>query len=334
MKITFNKYLCIYKCGVSTINSDKIIMKKFTIILTILIAMTFTTKAQYSNTTLNGAWFMYQTPLSPYNDSLMYLVFDGNGNITDFSGFGSIIGSNYSVNSNGSISGTLVVVGEGSYPIVGQLSSQNLGTLSGDGMTYVFSRITNQGALDSSITGLLSSLNCGQKNVTITLDNKGKITSTIGLSSPVSGEIFADLGMFIGHFKTNALDVWDEFSIVGYYSNDTLKGEIIFDALNCGNTSVQLIRQGTTDIISINSHTTKIELFPNPVKDIVTININNASNEILEINIFNTIGILVKSKTIKQNNGQIDIGDLSNGIYMVTVKSNKLTASQRLIIQR
>lgn len=309
-------------------------MKKFTFILTVLIEMTITSKAQYSNATLNGAWFLYQTPLSPYNDSLLCLVFDGNGNITDWDGFGSITGSNYSVNTSGVITGTLVIVGKGSMPLVGQLSSQNIGDLLADGTNFVLSRISNQGALTSSITGILSTDNCGQKTVTITLDNQGIVTSTTGLNAPVSGRIYADLGVFVGHFKTGASDSWDEFSIKGYYSNNTLNGEVVLDATSCGKTSVQLIRKDATSIISVNSNATKIEIFPNPTNDIITIQMNKVNIDLVEINLFNVTGNLVKSKKLKQNQQQINVGDLGNGIYMVEIKSKEWTEMQKLIIKR
>jgi len=310
-------------------------MKKFTIILTVLIAMTITTKAQYSNATLNGAWFMYQTPLNPYGDSLMYIVFDGNGNITDLSGFGDFTGSNYSVNASGAITANIIVVGEGTFPIVGQLSSSDLGTLTADGMNYyVLSRVSNQGALTNTITGLLSTQNCGQKTVTITLNNLGIATSTTGLDAPVSGRAYADLGMFIGHFRTGASDGWNQFSIMGYYSNPTLNGKVGLYATSCGNTLAQLTRQDASGIVTINSKSTKIEIFPNPANEIVTIKMNNLNFESAEINIFNVIGTLVKSEILRQNNQQINISDLSNGIFTVQVKSKEWTEKQKLIIQR
>lgn len=72
-------------------------------------------------------------------------------------------------------------------------------------------------------------------------------------------------------------------------------------------------------------------LYPNPATDIISLNIN--INETMVLNIYNTIGVLVKSETIKQNNQQINISDLSNGIYIVQVKSREWTEKQKLIIQ-
>ena len=90
-------------------------------------------------------------------------------------------------------------------------------------------------------------------------------------------------------------------------------------------------------IYSIPEQTVKnalFSLYPNPASDIVSFNIDNTNNAELTINIYNVIGTLVKSETLKQNNQQINIGDINNGIYMVAVKSNILTKYQKLIIQR
>ena len=75
-------------------------------------------------------------------------------------------------------------------------------------------------------------------------------------------------------------------------------------------------------------------IFPNPATDIVTLNIDNVSNIDLILNIYNVIGKLVKTETLQQNQQQIDIGDLDNGIYMVEIKSKEWTEKQKLIIER
>ena len=79
---------------------------------------------------------------------------------------------------------------------------------------------------------------------------------------------------------------------------------------------------------------TDFSIYPNPVSDIVTLNIDNMNNADLTLNIYNAIGELVKSEMLKHNNQQINIGDLSNGVYMVTIKSKDFTITKILIIQR
>ena len=90
-------------------------------------------------------------------------------------------------------------------------------------------------------------------------------------------------------------------------------------------------------ISSIPEQTVKnalFSLYPNPASDIITLNIDNRNNDDLTLNIFNLIGALVKSEKFKQNQQQINVGDLGNGIYMVEIKSKEWTEKKKLIIQR
>jgi hypothetical protein len=62
--------------------------------------------------------------------------------------------------------------------------------------------------------------------------------------------------------------------------------------------------------------------------------INDANVTGKEIKIYNINGKLVSSEILKENQQQINIGDLSNGIYLVEIKSKEWTEKQKLIIQR
>ena len=104
-------------------------------------------------------------------------------------------------------------------------------------------------------------------------------------------------------------------------------------AINSGDSSIYYFHTitGVNELMAQNEN---IIIYPNPATDIVTLNINNANNKDLEINIYDITGTLVKSEILKQNQQKINIGDLSNGVYMVSIKSKDLTENQRLIIQR
>lgn len=78
----------------------------------------------------------------------------------------------------------------------------------------------------------------------------------------------------------------------------------------------------------------KFTLYPNPAKDYVSLNIDTSSDKNLEINIYNILGGKVKSEMLKENYQKINVEDLSNGIYIVSVKSDELTINQRLLISR
>lgn len=88
-----------------------------------------------------------------------------------------------------------------------------------------------------------------------------------------------------------------------------------------------------TDIAKYNK-SNSINVFPNPAADIISLNIESINNDDLKMNIYNVMGTLVKSEVLKQTQPQINISDLSNGVYMVEIKSTDWTGKQKLIIQR
>jgi len=75
-------------------------------------------------------------------------------------------------------------------------------------------------------------------------------------------------------------------------------------------------------------------LYPNPASNFVTLKIESTNKAKLILNIYDAMGSLVRSEALKQNQEQISIEDLSNGIYWVAIKSKDQIESQRLIIQR
>lgn len=75
-------------------------------------------------------------------------------------------------------------------------------------------------------------------------------------------------------------------------------------------------------------------LNPNPASDLVTLNINKLNSGDMTINIYNSIGKLISSEKLRQNQKQFNTGDLSNGLYVVEIKSKLISEKKKLIIQR
>ena len=119
--------------------------------------------------------------------------------------------------------------------------------------------------------------------------------------------------------------------IAAYYATD-------FNSLPRGNSVLYVDNLNFDNLINSiseqTSESTAFSLYPNPASDIVKLNINEVDNEELSLTIYNIAGTLVKSETLKQNQQEINIGNLNNGIYLVTIKTKNLTENQRLIIQR
>ena len=86
---------------------------------------------------------------------------------------------------------------------------------------------------------------------------------------------------------------------------------------------------GITRNIDIND---LLKIYPNPASDVITLNIREAENTVL--NIYTINGNLVGSKKINAIEQQIYVGNLSTGIYLVEIKSEKWSEKQKLIINR
>jgi len=68
--------------------------------------------------------------------------------------------------------------------------------------------------------------------------------------------------------------------------------------------------------------------YPNPVKNTLNLSYNQ---EISNVDIFNLMGQKVSSNAINANQGQVDMSNLSNGVYLVKVTSNNQVKTIRVI---
>ena len=75
--------------------------------------------------------------------------------------------------------------------------------------------------------------------------------------------------------------------------------------------------------------------YPNPASDFITLNTNHTETTTdLTLNIYNISGELISSEAILQNQQNINISGLSNGIYIVEVKSKGGLEKQKLLVQK
>ena len=63
--------------------------------------------------------------------------------------------------------------------------------------------------------------------------------------------------------------------------------------------------------------------YPNPASDFITLNTSLTGNIDLTVNIYNVSGVLINSTTILQNQQNINISGLTNGIYIVEINQKE-----------
>jgi hypothetical protein len=82
------------------------------------------------------------------------------------------------------------------------------------------------------------------------------------------------------------------------------------------------------------SQFTVLKLSPNPAGNTVALNLNKKVTGEMVLDIYNQIGVLVRSEKLKQNQKSINTADLREGMYYVVLLTKDITVKQKLVIQR
>jgi|GEM_PF-5690284 len=129
--------------------------------------------------------------------------------------------------------------------------------------------------------------------------------------------------------------LWNDISL-GLPVNTKVYSLCINDNYLYAGTKTGVYKRTLSEIVGIENYNNDIcfNLFPNPAYDKIYLNSNNQSIANLTLNIYSLTGKLVKSEILKQNQQQINVGDLNNGVYMIEIKNIEWTGKQKLIIQR
>lgn len=157
-------------------------------------------------------------------------------------------------------------------------------------------------------------------------------------SSAVRGRFFNTSGVPIDTVFTIFNKLNNKVPIYGgqlFGNNKFLIITTRLDTINLSDGDVygKFIQSSVNGIIEIKNRKMLFNFYPNPASDIVTLKTDNTDNADMTLNIYSVIGTLVKSEILRQNNRQINTGDLSNGVYMITIKSKDITETEKLVIQ-
>ena len=118
----------------------------------------------------------------------------------------------------------------------------------------------------------------------------------------------------------------------GYYKISDSKGNVIVEGDGKFEKEMSHIistRKGYVAVEEMTEETSNI--YPNPVKDVLTIEGKNLE----QVNVYNTMGQLVKSVNCNDNTVKVNVNDLQNGMYIVNVIDNNgtLTSSKVSVLK-
>ena len=271
--------------------------------------------------------------------------FDGKGSIPDILAFiHGYSGSFYSVSSSGVVSGGLCFNTDTTL-FTGQLTSQNTVRISIPDHNFIgpFSKITNPGALTDTLVGVLISVSYGQKNIVLVLNSQGQVISSAGLTTPVSGRVYADSGMFVGHVRTGESSNWNEFTITGIYAHDSLNGVLSVDAPHSDNDgTVRLIRKGIVTGVrtpnpSIPAFYILKQNYPNPFNPSTVIRYQIAEKSNVSLKVFDLLGrevatLVNEVKSAGSYTATFNATNLSSGVFFYRLQTGSFTDTKRLVL--
>lgn len=235
--------------------------------------------------------------------------------------------------------GTNIFAGTGNYGVY--LSTNNGGL-----WTEVNNGLTNNNVNTIAISGTNIFAGTGGDGVFLSTNN-GVLWTAVnnGLTNLNVYSLFVN-GMTIfagtddGVFYSNNMGAnWTSFNN-GFPANTavqafTTSGTYIFAGIRLSPYGVwrRPLSEVITGIVE-NRDYNSFKLHPNPADNIINLNIDNTNKVDLTLNIYNVMGTLIKTEILEQNQQQINTSELSNGIYVIEIKSKEWTKKQKLIIQR
>jgi hypothetical protein len=142
--------------------------------------------------------------------------------------------------------------------------------------------------------------------------------------------------------KYSSATGWAVYDSIAYfvYDNDSADFyRVVFTGFGGMMSGKTYFNKELLQNVSVNDFEQKIamSIYPNPTRGNVTLLLDYPSNDNLEINIFDLSGKRVYQNNIGLSTGVnhklLDINYLTSGIYLLSIKNEKISTSQKLIIR-
>lgn len=105
-------------------------------------------------------------------------------------------------------------------------------------------------------------------------------------------------------------------------------------ATNKASVRYYYIEPETPEAVENYTKNNNLTIYPNPTQNVITIDIKENSGKFGTINFYTLFGSLIQTEQVLQEKQQLNISNLSNGIYLITYENDSLKQSQRLFIQK
>ena len=142
--------------------------------------------------------------------------------------------------------------------------------------------------------------------------------------------------IYVGYLAEGGVAYWDGNQWEDFHVSDGLAGPnvrgLVIDSDNnvwvATSTGVSKISAIPSAVVAAEIAT--LNLFPNPSNDVLYL--NNGTQNIQQVKIYNNLGALVYSNDSKQQQYEIDVSSFSQGLYYVNINSSETIISKKIII--
>ena len=99
----------------------------------------------------------------------------------------------------------------------------------------------------------------------------------------------------------------------------------------CSSTKCITLATDTKDATSMNN---LITIFPNPTNGVFNVKLDAYVDNNMVVEIYNSVGEVVKTVTVNSNNADIDLSMYANGVYMVKVIADNQVATKAIVLNK
>ena len=142
--------------------------------------------------------------------------------------------------------------------------------------------------------------------------------------------------IYVGYLAEGGIAYWDGNQWEDFHVSDGLVGPNVRGLVIDSDDNVWVATStGVSKISAIASAVVAAEiatfnLFPNPSNDVLYL--NNGTQDIQQVRMYNNLGALVYSNDIKQQQYKIDVSSLSKGLYYVNIQFPNTIIRKKIVI--
>jgi len=167
-------------------------------------------------------------------------------------------------------------------------------------------------------------------------------TLKVGVSTSATGPFTTEF-TYSGELQTAGTDAWQAVGVnLNAYVGQQIYIEFNYNIAGGynGDMALDLVKVETCDIgtgVNAIANNVNLTVYPNPTTGVFTLNVNTTDVNELDIKVMNMQGQVVFAKNNFDNianvNEQIDLSENANGIYFVTVTTDKGVITHKVVVQ-